>query len=80
MKHRDRYSLFDREELLEKVRETHKQLFGHRPDGDIYNALGIKALKDILSELRGSSTSQLCDLKRMQHERKTKVNGVARRL
>ena len=53
MKHRDRYSLFDREELLEKVRETHKQLFGHRPDGDIYNALGIKALKDILSELRG---------------------------
>ena len=53
MKHRDRYSFFDREELLEKVRETHKQLFGHRPDGDIYNALGIKALKDILSELRG---------------------------
>ena len=53
MKHRDRYSLFDREELLEKVRETHKQLFGHRPDGDIYNALGIKALKDMLSQLRG---------------------------
>ena len=53
MQHRDRYSFFDREELLEKVRETHKQLFGHRPDGDIYNALRIKALKDILSELRG---------------------------
>ena len=53
MKHRDRYSFFDREELLEKVRETHKQLFGHRPDGDIYNALGIKALKDMLSQLRG---------------------------
>ena len=51
MKHRDRYSFFDREELLEKVRETHKQVFGHRPDGDMYNALEIKALEEMLSEL-----------------------------
>ena len=47
MKHRDRRSFFDREELLEKVRETHKQVFGHRPDGDMYNALEMKALEDI---------------------------------
>ena len=53
MKHRDRHSFFDREELLEKVRETHEQVFGHRPDGDMYNALGMKALEDMLSELRG---------------------------
>ena len=53
MKHRDRHSFFDREELLEKVRETHKQVFGHRPDGDMYNALEIKALENMLSELRG---------------------------
>ena len=53
MKHRDRRSFFDREELLEKVRETHKQVFGHRPDGDMYNALEMKALEDMLSELSG---------------------------
>ena len=53
MKHRDRYSFFDREELLEKVRETHKQVFGHRPDGDMYNALEMKALEDMLCNLRG---------------------------
>ena len=53
MKHRDRYSFFDREELLEKVRETHKQVFGHRLDGDMYNALEMKALEGMLSELRG---------------------------
>ena len=53
MKHRDRYSFFDREELLEKVRATHKQVFGHRPDGDMYNALEMKALEGMLSELRG---------------------------
>ena len=53
MKHRDRYSFFDREDLLEKVRETHKQVFGQRPDGDMYNALEIKALEGMLSELRG---------------------------
>ena len=53
MQHRDRYSFFDREELLEKIRELHKTIFGHRPDGDMYNALEIKALEDILSELRG---------------------------
>ena len=53
MKHRDRYSFFDREELLEKVRETHKQVCGHRPDGDMYNALEMKALEGMLSELRG---------------------------
>ena len=35
-----------REELLEKVRELHKQVFGHRPDGDMYNALEIKALEE----------------------------------
>ena len=52
MKHRDRHSFFDREELLEKVRETHKQVFGHRPDGDMYTALEIKALENMLSELR----------------------------
>ena len=53
MKHRDRLSFFDKEELLEKVRETHKQVFGHRPDGGMYNALEMKALEDMLSELRG---------------------------
>ena len=53
MQHRDRYSFFDREELLEKIRELHKELFGHRPDGKMYNALEIKALEDVLSELRG---------------------------
>ena len=53
MKHRDRYSFFDREELLEKVRDAHTQVFGHRPDSDMYNALEIKALEDMLSELRG---------------------------
>ena len=53
MKHRDRYCFFNIEELLEKVRETHKQVFGHRLNGDIYNALEIKALEDVLSELKG---------------------------
>ena len=53
MKHRDRYSFFDREELLEKIREAHKQVFGHRPDGDMCNALEMKALEDMLSKLRG---------------------------
>ena len=53
MKHRNRYTFFDREELLEKVRETHKQVFGHRPDGEMYNALEMKALEGMLSELRG---------------------------
>ena len=41
MKHRDRYSFFDREELLEKVRKTHKQVFGHRPDGIELEAIGM---------------------------------------
>ena len=53
MKHRDRYSFFDREELLESVRELHKQVFGHRPDGDMYNALEIKALESIISDFKG---------------------------
>ena len=53
MKHRDRYSFFDREELLEKIREAHKEVFGHRPDGDMYNALEMKALEVMLSELKG---------------------------
>jgi len=53
MKHRDRYSFFDREELLEKIREAHKQVFGHRPDGDMHNALEMKALEGMLSEIRG---------------------------
>ena len=47
MKHRDRYGFFDREELLESVRELHKQVFGHRPEGDMYNALEIKALDNL---------------------------------
>ena len=53
MKRRDRYSFFDREELLEKIKELHKELFGQKPDGEMYNALEIKALEDLLSELRG---------------------------
>ena len=53
MKHRDRYSFFDREEFLEKIREAHKQVFGHRPDGDMHNALEMKALEGMLSEIRG---------------------------
>ena len=53
MKHRDRYNFFDREKLLEEVREAHKQVFGHRPKGDMYNALEMKALEGMLSELRG---------------------------
>ena len=52
MKHRDKYSFFDREEILEKV-ETHRVVFGHRPEGDMYNALEIKALESMLSDLRG---------------------------
>ena len=37
MNYREGYSFFDRQELLEKARLLHQELFGKRPDADIYS-------------------------------------------
>ena len=53
MNYREGYSFFDRQELLEKVRLLHQELFGKRPDADVYSALDMRSLETIVNELRG---------------------------
>ena len=53
MNYREGYSFFDRQDLLEKARLLHQELFGKRPDADVYSALDIRSLETIVNELRG---------------------------
>ena len=42
MDHRSKYSYWDRDELLETVKETHQQLHGKLPKPGLYDELEIK--------------------------------------
>ena len=53
MNYRQGYSFFDRQELLEKARQLHKELFGKRPDAEVYSALDMRSLETIVNELKG---------------------------
>ena len=53
MNYRQGYSFFDRQELIEKARQLHTELFEKRPNADAYCALDMKSLEIIVSELRG---------------------------
>ena len=53
MEHRSRPSYWDRDELLETVKEFHQKLHGQRPEAGLYVELEIKALEAELSELKG---------------------------
>ena len=53
MDHRSKYSYWDRAELLETVKEVHKQLYGNRPEPGLYDELEIKALEAELADLKG---------------------------
>ena len=53
MNYREGYSFFDRQELLEKARLLHQELFCKRPDADVYSALDMRSLETIVNELRG---------------------------
>lgn len=53
MNYRQGYSFFDRQELLEKARELHAELYGKKPDAEIYSALDMRALELIINELKG---------------------------
>ena len=52
MNYRQGYSFFERQELLENTRQIHKELFGKRPEADVYNALDIRSLEKIICELK----------------------------
>ena len=58
MDHRSKYSYWDRDELLETVKETHQELHGERPEPGLYDELEIKALEDY-QDLYGN-VSPLC--------------------
>jgi hypothetical protein len=53
MEHRSKPSFWDRDELLETVKETYQQLHGERPQPGLYDDLEIKALEGELAELKG---------------------------
>ena len=53
MSYRQGYSFFDRHELLEKARQLHMELFGKRPDAEVYSALDMRSLEAIIHELKG---------------------------
>ena len=53
MEHRSKPSYWDRDELLETVKEFHQKLHGQRPEAGLYDGLEIKALEAELSELKG---------------------------
>ena len=53
MEQRSKPSFWDRDELLETVKETHQQLHGERPQPGLYDDLAIKALEGELAELKG---------------------------
>lgn len=53
MSYRQGYSFFDRQELLEKARQLHTELFGKRPDAEVYSALDMRSLETIVNELKG---------------------------
>jgi hypothetical protein len=44
MEHRSKPSYWDRDELLETVKEFHQKLHGQRPEAGLYDELEIKAL------------------------------------
>ena len=50
MSYRQGYSFFDRQELIEKARQLHTELFGKRPDAEVYSALDMKSLETIILE------------------------------
>ena len=51
MEHRSKPSFWDRDELLETVKEAYQQLHGERPQPGLYDDLEIKALEGELAEL-----------------------------
>ena len=53
MEHRSKPSYWDRDELLETVKEFHQKLHSERPEAGLYDELEIKALEAELSELKG---------------------------
>ena len=53
MEHRSEPSYWDKDELIETVKETYQQLHGERPQLGLYDDLEITALEGELAELRG---------------------------
>ena len=53
MNYRQGYSFFDRQELIEKAMQLHTELFGKRPEAEVYSALDMRSLETIVNELRG---------------------------
>ena len=53
MSYRQGYSFFDGHELLEKAKQLHTELFGKRPDAEVYSALDMRSLEAIINELKG---------------------------
>lgn len=53
MEHRSKLSFWDRDELLETVKETYKQLHGERPQPGLFDDLEIKALEAELADIKG---------------------------
>ena len=48
MEHRSKPSFWDRDELLETVKETYQQLHGERPQPGLYDDLGKMVLAERL--------------------------------
>ena len=59
MNYRQGYSFFDRQELIEKARQLHTELFGKRPDTEVYSAIDMRSLEALINELRGRSIRRL---------------------
>ena len=53
MDNRMQPTYWDREKLLETVKECHQTLHGKRPEAGLYDELELKALEAELSELKG---------------------------
>ena len=59
MEHSSKPSFWDRDELLETLKETYQQLQGEHPQPSLYDDLEIKALEGELAELNGGLHSLL---------------------
>jgi len=53
MEHRCKPSFWDRDELLETVKETYHQFYGERPKPGLYDDLAIKAFENESAEIKG---------------------------
>ena len=64
MEHRSKPSYWDRDELLETVKEFHQKLYGQRPEAGLYDELEIRALESELAELKGGLIKKELNIER----------------